>query len=161
MMVPMVISPEDPSNWGPFPWALGCCPEVSNCVVPAGAWSSVEGTLCSTDQYCVTGLVDNEVPDLRVPWRGLFCHPLIHGHSFRLSLWANLSYSQQHAISRGENYSCEKKICFLKLYSTWELFENNDAGNSQFWFCIRWTWKTLAIFLRTMHLDKENFLTLL
>lgn len=86
-----------------------------------------------------------------------FCHPLIHSHSFRVPPQASLSYSQQHATWRGENYSCEKEICFLELSSTWELFENNNAGNSLFWFCIQWTGKSLAVFLHTVHLDEENF----
>lgn len=109
-------------------------------------WSSVKAAPRSSGQYCFTGLVGNEIPDVRVPWEGLFCHPFIHGHSFRFPLWASLSYSQQHATSRGENDSCEQEICFSQLSSTWELFENNNAGNALFWFCIRWTGKNLATF---------------
>lgn len=42
--------------------------------------SSGKAALCSTAQYCFTGLIENEIPDLKLPWRGCLCHPSFHSH---------------------------------------------------------------------------------
>lgn len=48
-------------------WDLGCA-------------SCGKAALCSTDQYCFTGLIENEIPDLKLPWRGRLCHPSLHSY---------------------------------------------------------------------------------
>lgn len=56
--------------------------------------NSGKAALCSTDQYCFTGLTENEIPDPRLPWRGHPCHPFIHSfiHSGSLVQVASLSH---------------------------------------------------------------------
>jgi len=106
-----------------------------------------------------------------LPWSVLFRWPGGQGVPWARGAWKRTFWPSVHSRARvqvvslgcqplmqpathhfrGRKWFCEKEIAFLWLSSTWELFENSDAGNTLCRFCIWWTGKSLAIFLHTMH----------
>lgn len=156
LMVPMVIfSPEDPSNWGLFWWAPGCCPEVSSCVVPPGTQRQPFAPPVST---------------ISLAW--LTVRSLISGcfeEDFFAKVQSSRSQSPGQVASSGwpliqpTTGHLKGRKCLLWEGNLFAAFQHLGALWKQqcrqflFRFCIRWTGKSLAIFLHTTHPDQKKF----
>lgn len=86
---------------------------------------------------------------LMVLGENFFCHPVTHSGC----LFGPTSLRAKNMPLQGEKVMPIRRRFASR--GTWELFENNSAGNSLFRFCMWWTGKSSVIFLHTVH--RNNF----